>query len=160
MGDGETRPDRLTLDEHLQSTRFLAGVEEGRWEVLDYQFPQLVVRVTGTDLTGQTTFAHDFRLVCDDFPEQGPFVERWNFKDGALPPPPKEGSPGWVDAMKQWGPGGIYRAWQRTARDHNSWADKRPDDAWHRDRHLTFIMERLYALVCEQAAWLATRAAA
>jgi hypothetical protein len=71
-----------------------------------------------------------------------------------------------VDALKQWNEtpeipyGGVYRPWQRYAMAHNGWAAKRPDEAWRRDRHLTFIMEKLYALVSEQAAWDAARAAA
>ena len=40
-------------------------------------------------------------------------------------------------------PNYIYRAWQRDAAQHNNWAVKRPDEAWRRDRHITFIMEHL-----------------
>jgi uncharacterized protein (DUF2235 family) len=56
--------------------------------------------------------------------------------------------------------GGIYRAWQRYGALHNGWAAKRPDEAWRRDRHITFIMEHLYALVSEHASWLARSRAA
>jgi hypothetical protein len=70
-----------------------------------------------------------------------------------------------VDALKHWEHvpgqhGGIYRAWQRHAAAHNAWATKRPDDDWRRDRHINFIMENLYALVAEHAAWLGRSSAA
>jgi hypothetical protein len=63
-------------------------------------------------------FSHDFHLECKGYPEPGPFVERWAFADnaqsGSRPAPPKTGSPGFIDAMKDWDPvpgthGGIYR---------------------------------------------------
>jgi hypothetical protein len=92
-------------------------------------------------------------------PDPGPLVERWayasNASMGACPPPPAEGSPGFIDAMK-W-TNGMYRAWSRAAACHNDWAAKRPDEAWHRGRSVVFIMEALHALVTEQAVWLAAR---
>jgi hypothetical protein len=104
---------------------------------------------------------HDFRLECTGFSDPGPQVDRWSFLDdpthGSMPSAPTQGSPGFVDAMKHWDPGGIYRAWSREAAKHNDWAAKRPDEAWHPKREITFIMEQLYALVTEQAVWLATR---
>lgn len=166
MAEDEARSDQRTLADHLRSTRFLAGVEEGRWEILLFAFPTLVVRVTGHDLGGTVSASMDFQLVCDDFPAKAPFVQRWDHTTGQRSPAPTEGPPGVVDALKDWGSngsndhGGIYRAWQRHAAVHNDWAAKRPDEAWRRDRPLTFVMEHLYALASEQAAWLACRLAA
>jgi hypothetical protein len=167
MADVGIEADQMTLAAHLRSARFQAGVEESRWAVLLDAFPALVVRVTGQDWTGGTTVSMDFQLLCDKFPALAPFVQRWDFATGTRPTPPsaEEGPPGVVDAFKQWNDpplsyGGIYRPWQRHAAVHNNWAVLRPDEAWRRDRHLTFIMEKLYALVSEQAAWLAARAAA
>lgn len=155
-------PDQATLEAHLESGRFLKGVEAGRWSVLHYRFPDLYVRVTGKDYGSGRTFSHDFRLECAGFPAVAPFVERWAFGSPDAPghrPAAPKGSPGVQDAMKDWKhngqPGGIYRAWQRHAGDHNGWTQKRPDEAWHRERHLEFIMEALYALMAEQAQWLA-----
>lgn len=163
----ELRGDARTLEQHLASTRFRAGDEEGRWSVLLYRFPELVVEVTGADLNARVTTSMTFQLICDQFPVLAPFAQHWDPVGKQRPPPPtaEQAPPGVVDALKDWseGPikyGGIYRAWQRHAANHNGWAAKRPDEAWRRDRHLTFIMEKLYGLVCEQAAWLAIRAAA
>lgn len=168
MADGEMAADQMTLAAHLRSTSFQAGVEEGRWSLLLNAFPILVVRVTGEDFTGQTRVSMDFQLQCDKFPVIGPFVQRWDLAAASRPTPPtaEEGPPGVVDALKNWNDspaipyGGIYRAWQRYAALHNNWAVLRPDEAWRRDRPLTFIMEKLYALVSEQAAWVADRATA
>lgn len=157
----EWTPDKKTFELHLNSIRFIAGVEEGRWSVLESNFPHLYVRVNCRDPEAEVQFAYDFHLICDGYPLPGPFVERWNFITGCRPPAPatNHGSPGFVDALKDWSEvqdihGGIYRAWQRTAAPHGDWAQKFPEQAWHRERDLTFIMERLYELVVEQAIWL------
>ena len=131
-----------TLDAHLRSVRFLAGVEQGRWRIVRYAFPKLEVNITG------------------------PFIQHWDHAEGKRPAPLAASADSVVDALKQWsdqGPGtygGIYRPWQRLAALHNGWASKRPDLVWRRDRHITFIMERLYELVSEHAAWLGQARAA
>ena len=160
--------DHATLVAHLRCVRFLAGVEEGRWSVLSHEFPSLIVSVSGQDFTGSMTVSMQFQLLCDGYPARPPFVQQWDIDKQARPEPPnaEEGPPGVIDAFKTWtrdhgdGYGGIYRAWQRYAAVHNNWATSRPDEAWHRQRDLTFIMEMLYALVSEQASWMAVRAAA
>ncbi|MER9243460.1 hypothetical protein [Mesorhizobium sp. M0633] len=161
MADVEMTPAQRTLGFQLNSVRFLAGVDEGRWEVLAMAWPYLFVRIRVA--TGpEAIFTHDFRLECTGFPDPGPYVERWAYADnpehGACPAAPGTGAPGFIDALKDWG-GGIYRAWNRGAAQHNDWWQKRPDEAWNRNREITFIMEQLYALVSEQALWLAARAA-
>jgi hypothetical protein len=166
MADAAPATDRLTLARQIGSVSFRAGIEEGRWSVVLHEFPVLVVRVTGKDFAGAVSTWMDFRMVCDGFPAVPPFVERWDPGSGVRPPPPThdEGPPGVVDALKEWNRdgsndeyGGVYRAWQRFAAAHNAWATKEPGEAWHRGRHLTFIMEKLHALVSEQAAWLASK---
>jgi hypothetical protein len=166
MGEEILSPAWRTLAAQLEAPRVLCGVEQGRWSIRKLAWPHLYVRVTGRDLESGWAFAHDFHLECEGYPDPGPFVERWSFEDsppfGSRPPPPSVGSPGFIDAMKDWScPGqsaaGIYRAWQRLAVGHNDWARKRPCDAWHRNRDISFILEHLYALVSEQAVWLASR---
>lgn len=169
MAEGVAAIARQTLEAQLDSVRFIEGVERGRWTILRYAFPHLYVRVTAT--APGTTFSQDFHLECEGYPDPGPFVERWAFVDtptaGERPAvkQPPTGSPGFVDALKDWHEsnpsvhGGIYRAWQRGAALHGGWAAKRPDEAWHRNRNIVFIMEHLYALVSEQAHWLASQAA-
>jgi hypothetical protein len=167
MAETELTPAQKTLMDQLDSVRFLAGVDEGRWRVLALRWPHLYVHVLFSGAGGITqSFGHDFRLECSGYPDPGPLVERWRYVDGdangELPPAPSPGAPGYVEAMKEWGSGaerGIYRAWNRGASQHNDWSRKRPDEAWNRTRHITFIMEHLYALVAEQALWLAARAA-
>lgn len=156
--------DRATLEAHLRRTRFCVGIEEGRWEVLQYEFPYLEVRVTGRSLFGAVC-TMTFQLECRGYPAIGPFAQHWDPVAGLRPEPPGDLAPSVADALKTWnesgtGYGGIYRPWQRGAAIHNNWARLRPDLAWHARRDLTFIMEQLYALVSEQAAWLDCRAAA
>jgi hypothetical protein len=160
MAEEIVSPARRTLNAQLNSVRFLAGVEAGRWELLLLEWPHVYVRVSGHDPDTGRSFTHDFHFECTGFPDPGPFVERWSYVEnathGTLPPAPSSGAPGFIEAMKEWS-GGIYRAWNRNAAAHNDWAKKRPDEAWHPRREIVFIMEHLYALVTEQAVWLATR---
>lgn len=163
MAEEIASPARRMLEAQLSSVRVLIGVEEGRWEVLLLAWPHVYARVTGRDPETGRTFRHDFELECTGFPDPGPLVERWSYAENATygtrpPAPSAPGSPGFIDAMKDWSPGkGIYRAWSRDAATHSDWAKKRPDEAWHPKRNIVFIMEHLYALVTEQAVWLATR---
>ena len=167
MADETASAAQRSLEAQLNSVHFQAGVEEGRWKILRYAFPILEVQVTARDPRGGQTASFEFQLLCDNFPALGPFVQHWDQAAGQRPTPPTKSSPGVVDALKTWTRdgtrneyGGIYRAWQRYAALHNGWAQKRPDQAWHRDRDVTFIMESLYALVAEHASWMARSSAA
>jgi hypothetical protein len=147
--------------------RFQAGVEEGRWKILHYAFPALEMEVTAKEPGGGTTASFGFQLLCDNYPALGPFVQHWDHTKQQRPAPITNSSPSVVDALKTWTRdgsqteyGGIYRAWQRYGALHNSWAHKRTDEAWHANRHITFILEHLHALVAEHATWLARSQAA
>lgn len=159
-------PAERTLIAQLDSVPFQRGVEEGRWILQHFKFPDLFVRVRAVDRDTGALAEYDFHLLCDGYPLPGPYVERWDFAANCRPAPPTTGvSPALADAMKAWGDGnlqngGIYRPWQRGAAEHNAWAQKRPDLAWHAQRHIGFIMENLHDLVAEQAVWLAVRNAA
>jgi hypothetical protein len=162
MAEESVSAAQRSLEAHLNSVRFQAGIEEGRWKIVRYAFPALEVDVTAIDFDSGQSATLGFQLLCDNFPALGPFVQHWDHVKQFRPEPPTHSSPGVVDALKTWNHrdggkvyGGIYRAWQRYAASHNNWAMKRPDEAWRSDRHLTFVMEHLYALVSEHASWLA-----
>jgi hypothetical protein len=165
MAEAAISASQQSLEVQVRSVRFQAGVEEERWKVVRYAFPALEVDVTGRDSQTGETATLGFQLLCDNFPALGPFVQHWNHAEAKRPEPITDSAPGVVDALKKWGDapqeyGGIYRAWQRYGALHNGWAAKRPDQVWRRDRHITFIMEHLYELVSEHAAWLARARAA
>ena len=165
MDSLEQAPDLVTLDANLGRLRFLAGQESGKWELLHRDGTILVVRVIGMHYDTGIKAPFEFRLECDGFPEVAPYVYCWDHASGKRPVPLSSSSPGVVDAFKDWHlpgnkHGGIYRAWQRYAAEHNDWRAKRPDEAWHRDRDITFILEHLHALASEHAAWLADQQAA
>jgi hypothetical protein len=165
MAEAIVSAAQRTLEAHLHSVRFQSGVEQGRWRIMRYGFPELEMNVTGFDPTTGQSATLGFQLLCDNFPALGPFLQHWDHATGRRPAPLTNSSPSVVDALKEWTDhpgtyGGIYRPWQRLAALHNGWAAKRPDLVWHRSRHLTFITERLYELVSEHAAWLGQARAA
>ena len=126
----------------------------------------LEVEVTGRDPSAAEPRASNSSCSATIFRRLGPFVQHWDHAAAERPPPPDEELAGRgrrAEDLERRQPneyGGIYRAWQRYAAVHNNWAAKRPDEAWRRDRHITFIMEKLYALVSEHAAWMARSSAA
>jgi hypothetical protein len=167
MAEDTLSAGQRSLEAQLNSVRFQAGVEEGRWKIMRYAFPALEVQVTSRDPYSEQAASFGFQLLCDNFPALGPFVQHWDHVACCRPSPITESSPGVVDALKTWTRdgtpneyGGVYRAWQRYGALHGDWAAKRPDEAWRCDRHITFLMEHLYALVSEHASWLARSRAA
>lgn len=163
---GERSPAERTVAEQLESPDFLIGVAQRRWELRKFEFPNLYVKVRAE--RDSITFEQDFHLLCDGYPVPGPFVERWDYDNGDRPPAPNgDGfSPAFTDALKDWSQqgaehGGIYRGWQRIAADHGSrpWTEVRPDWAWNAQRTIAFIMENLFDVVDEQAAYLARKSA-
>jgi hypothetical protein len=161
MADGVLLVDQAILEAQLRSCRMRMGTVAGKWRIVRYDFPELIVEVTASDPGRNATAASVFRCTCDNFPGQGPFVEVWDDAIRGRPAEMNVVSPGVQDAFKKWGPeGGIYRVWQRGASTHNNWATRRPDEAWHRGRTIVFILEKLYELVAEEAACLASACAA
>src|SRR6185503_12276345 len=88
-----------SLDQHVNSGRFLAGVARGRWKVVGSQFPFLFVDVTARDGRAVT-----LRFTCIDYPAQPPTAAPWDMATGqplAQPRWPKGGrvsqvfNPGW-----------------------------------------------------------------
>jgi hypothetical protein len=165
MAEAAISAAQRSLEAQINSVRFQAGIEEGRWKIVHYAFSVLEVDVTGRDSVGTQSATFGFQLLCDNFPALGPFVQHWDHVKRCRPTPITESAPGVVDALKTWKDepqeyGGIYRAWQRYGALHNNWAAIRPEQAWHRGRHICFVMEHLYELVSEHAAWLGRARAA
>src|ERR1700726_2419250 len=109
MAEETASAAQRSLEAHLKSVRFQAGVEEGRWKIVRYEFPVLEVDVTAADPNSGQSATFGFQLICDNFPALGPFVQHWDHATRGRPSPPTNGSPGVVDALKTWdregGPG-------------------------------------------------------
>lgn len=131
MAADPTSPAARTLISHINSVSVQRGIEEGRWQVQRVDYPDVYVRIVATDPETGTQAQAEFHLRCDDFPAQGPFVERWDFEACTRPSAPVSGqaSAAYVDALKDWGEqqdqhGGIYRGWVKSSR--SSMTSSRP----------------------------------
>ena len=155
-------PDQILLERDLDAPRIIAGSRMGKWQIVRYDFPALIVKITAAAiLRPDVTFT--FRCLCDNYPGLGPYVEVWDDQTRRRPNILPVISPGVIDAFKDWGAfpsGGIYRAWQRGAATHNNWALLRADEAWHRNRSIVFVLEKLHELVVEEATCMALSQAA
>src|SRR4051812_25393023 len=99
MAEETASAAQRSLEGHLNSVRFPAGIEEGRWKILRYAFPVLEVQVTARDFYSGQTASFEFQFLCDNFPALGPFVQHWDHAAKQRPSPPTDSSPGVVDAL-------------------------------------------------------------
>lgn len=61
------------LEVHLQSGRFLAGVAKGRWRLVEYRWPVVIVEVTARDGRLFT-----LRIDCTGYPDLAPTGTLWD----------------------------------------------------------------------------------
>jgi len=161
MADDIASAPQRALEAQLNSVRFQAGVEEGRWKILRYAFPMLEVLVTARHPYAARVRASSSNCSATIFPP-------WALSSNTGTMPPSNGPLRQPTARRRGRCAedlDARRLEQRIRRNlsrvathaalHGNWAGKRPDEAWRRDRHITFIMEHLYALVSEHASWLA-----
>lgn len=64
-----------TLSKHLSSGRFLAGVERGRWRLVDFKWPQVFIEVFDRD-----GHAVCIRFECTGYPERPPQGTPWDYQ--------------------------------------------------------------------------------
>ena len=146
MSVGSPAETAVAVD--LASPRFRAGIVRGHWRKVSYSFPVLIITVTAIESDGSGS-EYFFRFELTGFPGTGPEVRIWDCDANAALAQDRrpKGSPRVVEAFKAWGPGTVYRPWERHSGAHNEWANKYQELAWHPKRDLAFILEDLHGLL-------------
>lgn len=156
MSDAVVAPDERVLRAHLDSGRFLAGVEAGWWWLVSVEWPIAIVMVSAAPRTGAPgEFAIRFEL--NGYPNTAPTGCIWDVEANTPLAPllrPKGADVGLIFRTDGWvgGPNAMYAPWDRLAlQTHANWLREAPHLAWHPRRDLIFILDNLHRLFHEDA---------
>lgn len=135
-----------TLDQHLKSGRFLAGVASGRWRVVGSQFPHLFIEITARDGRKVT-----LRFTCADYPAQPPTAAPWDMGSNGLLAAakwPKGGrvtqvfNPGWKGGTA------LYIPCDRQSIEgHPNWHNEYPWLIWQPAKGLIQYIEAVFEIL-------------
>lgn len=135
--------ENATLNSHLHSGPFVAGVVGGRWSLIDLAWPFVIIGIYAAD--GRQFV---LRFDCTGYPDQPPTARLWDTRtqqpmDIALWP--KGGrvsqmfNPGWKDGAA------IYIPCDRQAIDgHNNWVAEYPWLIWNPNKGLIQYVQAVY----------------
>lgn len=146
-------PDERYVDEFVRSPAYTLGHARNWWRQIDYAFPYLVIGVAHVSpdrVAGETAF----RFELSNYPTTAPWAQVWDAGRRCILEQNKR--PSWDartrEAFKNWNPStgiscSIYRPWDRYGLNHNNWAQRFPNLAWHSGRNLTFALDDLKAIL-------------
>ncbi len=145
----------------LDSGAFQAGCREGRWRVVEFDYPRLDIKISAVKPDGTPT-EYGFRADLQNYPAVAPEVRLWNLEKDCKPvgdERPKGGTRV-TDTFKDWGEGTVYRPWDRQTGPHSNNAASKSHLAWNSSRDLSFIFEDLYGILVSNGRKVATPSAA
>ena len=150
MTDIVLAPDERALRAHLQTGRYQAGVEAGRWRDLSVEWPIVIVAVSAAPRPGAPQeFAIRFDLT--GYPNTAPTGCIWDMETNTMLPAdkrPKGERAGLVFRFEGGcGPTAMYAPWDRGALYNYNWAQQAPRLAWHAGRDLTFVLENVHEIL-------------
>jgi hypothetical protein len=143
-------PDERTLRAHLEAARFQAGVQAGRWRLLDLTWPDATFVISAVPRSnGPEEFV--LRLDVAGYPHSAPTGSLWDNEAGCSLEPahrPKGDRAAHV-FRTDWGEGtAMYAPWDRIALgSHADWAQKHPHDAWNPTRDITFVLSNVHNIL-------------
>ena len=145
-------PAEAAIAADLASPRFRVGVVRGHWRQVSYSFPVLTMAVAAIE-PDRSGSEYVFRFELTGFPGTAPEVQIWDCDANAVLAQNRrpKGSARVLEAFKVWGPGTVYRPWERQSGAHNEWAKKYPELAWHPKRDLAFVLEDIHGLLISNA---------
>lgn len=143
-------PDERALRAHIQSPRFTAGADAGRWRVIKVEWPIVLVAVSAAAREGSPS-EYYLRLTVDGYPGAGITATPWDTTTNAQlaeAARPAGVIAGWVFRV-DWNAGtALYAPWDRTAMPgHVGWASTHPGQIWTPQRDLTFFLECVWEVL-------------
>lgn len=154
-------PAEQRVAAELLAKEFIAGVEAGRWRLVNQAFPLMDIAISATEPEGKTS-EYVFRFELTNYPGQPPMVRIWDAEAGTPLPVGRRpaGNSRVVKAFQSWGTDTVYRPWERHTGPHSGNATNFPHLAWRADRNLIFILEDLHGILNLNARSLRHRTAA
>lgn len=140
-------PDEKALRADLESGRFIAGEERGRWRLVGVQWPAVKIGVTAKD-----GYEFVLRFECSGYPQTPPTARLWDVAKNApleLASWPKGGgriaavfNPNWKSGVA------LYLPCDRMAIEgHDNWRHEHPSKIWNPDKGITQYVEIVHELL-------------
>lgn len=154
-------PAEIRVGADLADPVFLAGMDAGRWRIINNAFPHIDFAISATEPDGRAS-EYCFRADLFGYPATPPMVRIWDTANNC--PLPRERRPKGNNRVnitfQQWGDDTVYRPWDRMTGPHGNNAITKPQLAWRSDRKLAFIFEDLHGILNSNARAHRIRAAA
>jgi hypothetical protein len=139
-------PDQRALGDHLQSARFQAGVDAGRWRLVSMTWPHALIAISAAPREGAPDeFVLKFELT--GYPTSAPTGCPWDLNGdvileaGKRPKGTRVGHifrPDWEQGRA------LYAPWDRLGQGHGDWATRHPMYVWNARRDLTFYLTNVH----------------
>lgn len=149
MSDEAVPPDERVFRAHLERPAFRAGVDQGRWRLIEIAWPTAIVAVrAGLRENAPTEFQLRFEL--SNYPTAGPTAGLWDPATGtylAAAGRPK-GHRQSIAFRADWLAGEVlYLPCGRRAIEGHPWATQAPWAVWAADSDITFYLAQVSELL-------------
>ena len=145
-------PDERVFRDHVDSSRFVDGINRGRWRIVgDIVWPHVLVAVSAAP---RNNAPKEYFLLFDlsGYPESAPTATPWNPETGdalGAEMRPKGERAGHVFRSDWEGGKALYAPFDRVAleRYHPDWRERYPRQAWNATRDIVWILQFLHELL-------------
>ena len=143
-------PDRLLLEEDLAAAPFRCGEIQGRWRLVKFAWPHVVIEITAPPRpSGPSHFA--FRFECTGYRQTPVTAQPWDaIADQPLPAKRWPSGRSIVPSVfrPDWKQGHcLYLPCDRMSIEgHDNWRNEHPSRLWQPQRGIICYLEQLYDL--------------
>jgi hypothetical protein len=147
-------PDHKIVIEHIESGEFQIGVEENKWDIINFDkeilnWPNAFIWVNAAKKQGLPD-KYYFNFDLSNYPEQAPTARPWDIESNQPLETTKWPKGGRVSFVFNpgWRTFALYAPCDREAmKGHESWKEKHPNLWWRSDFKITIYLEFLYGLL-------------
>lgn len=147
--EGST-PDHRSVLAALQAAEFREGVARGRWRVVSFDWPHLVVAIRAARRPDSVTEVA-LRMDLTGYPQQAPTSTPWDLETNSQLAAHRRPRGEFASHVFRfdWENGrALYAPYDRAALPgHPSWSTQHPADVWTPQRTLSFILDRVHRLL-------------
>lgn len=152
MTDAIAAPDERALRAHLDSGRFQAGVEAGRFRLVSIDWPIVIVMISAAPREGAPS-EYALRFELSGYPNIAPTGGVWDLDADTTLAADKRPKGDRLSMVFRFegggcGPTAMYAPWDCMGLNaHREWAQSARHLAWHPGRDLTFILDNVHGLL-------------
>lgn len=143
-------PDELAVGAALASGAFQSGVDDGRWRLVEFEWPIGVFAVSAAHRDNSPA-EFGLRIDLSGYPQQAPTAEPWSIdrRERLAASERPKGERAAEVFRSDWEQGrALYAPWDRVGlAAHSEWASQHRTYAWHPGRNLAFFFRCVYDLL-------------